>query len=182
MVKVTGHDAVIRHLKGVSGKDLHETVGHALYGGARLITEHAQGSIMTGSASGKSHKPSKPGSPPSNDTRHLHDNIVAVQVSNFLSEVQSNAEYAAIQELGGTIDHPGGTPYFIGKDGMATFVSKDGPGAHHHLPVTKPHKITLPERPYLRPATEAKRKEVVDTVQKGVDALVRKAQAKAGAK
>ena len=56
--------------------------------------------------------------------------------------------YARIHEYGGTINHPGGTPYKI-VNGRAVFVSKArGAG----LPVTKPHDITMPARPYITPA------------------------------
>lgn len=59
--------------------------------------------------------------------------------------------YARIHEFGGTINHPGGTPYFIGKDGRAKFVKKaNGAG----LPKTKPHPIEIPARPYITPALE----------------------------
>lgn len=55
---------------------------------------------------------------------------------------------AATQEYGAHISHPGGTPYKIGADGKAVFVSKaEGAG----LPVTKPHEIVIPPRPMLRP-------------------------------
>lgn len=59
--------------------------------------------------------------------------------------------YARIHEFGGTINHPGGTPYFIGKDGKAKFVSK---AKGSDLPRTKPHPIEIPARPYITPAME----------------------------
>lgn len=59
--------------------------------------------------------------------------------------------YARIHEFGGTIKHPGGTPYKI-VDGRAVFVSK-AEGAD--LPKTKPHDITIRARPYLRPGFAA---------------------------
>ena len=56
--------------------------------------------------------------------------------------------YARIHELGGTINHPGGTPYRI-IDGRAVFVSKaQGAG----LPKTRAHEIEMPARPYITPA------------------------------
>lgn len=58
--------------------------------------------------------------------------------------------YARIHEFGGTINHPGGTPYKI-VDGRAVFVSK-AEGAD--LPKTKPHPIKIPARPYIGPAME----------------------------
>lgn len=55
--------------------------------------------------------------------------------------------YAQIHQEGGTINHPGGTPYFFDKaKNKAVFVSKKN-GAN--LPVTKPHKITMPRRQYM---------------------------------
>lgn len=60
------------------------------------------------------------------------------------------AYIAAIQEMGATINHPGGTPYMIGKDGRAIFVSKSSAHAGN-LPVTKPHQIVIPPRPFMRP-------------------------------
>lgn len=66
-----------------------------------------------------------------------------------------DVEYALAQELGATIQHPGGTPYVIGEDGKAVFVRLDSAGASG-LPKTKPHEIVLKPKPYLRPAADAK--------------------------
>lgn len=74
-------------------------------------------------------------------------------------------EYALIQELGGTIKHPGGTPYVIGKDGKAEFVRIESAGAAD-LPKTKPHEIVLPARPYLRPAADAKYPNLQNNIRK----------------
>jgi phage gpG-like protein len=58
--------------------------------------------------------------------------------------------YAAIHEFGGSINHPGGTAYYIdGKSGIAQFVSNTSAIADL-LPRTKPHVINLPERSFLR--------------------------------
>jgi hypothetical protein len=65
------------------------------------------------------------------------------------------AYVAAIQEFGGTFEHPGGTHYRIGADGMATFVANSAPGAAD-LPVTKAHSITIPARPFVRPTVQDK--------------------------
>lgn len=59
------------------------------------------------------------------------------------------AYVAAIQEYGAHINHPGGTPYKI-VNGKAVFVRKDSPEAAS-LPVTKPHPIVIPPRPFMRP-------------------------------
>lgn len=59
--------------------------------------------------------------------------------------------YARIHEYGGTINHPGGTPYKM-VDGRIVFVNKrDG----KDLPKTKAHTIEIKARPYLRPGYDA---------------------------
>lgn len=66
--------------------------------------------------------------------------------------VGSALEYARIHEYGGTINHPGGTPYrFIA--GRIVFLRKII-GAGKNTSVTNPHKITIPARPYFRPSVE----------------------------
>ena len=56
--------------------------------------------------------------------------------------------YARIHELGGTIEHPGGTPYRV-INGNAVWISKaNGAG----LKTTKPHDIVMPARPYIGPS------------------------------
>lgn len=64
----------------------------------------------------------------------------------------SVARIARLQEYGGTIDHPGGTKYITdaivgGRFVGARFVSRDFQGPHE---VTKPHKIVIPPRPFMR--------------------------------
>jgi hypothetical protein len=72
--------------------------------------------------------------------------------------------YARIQELGGTIAHPGGTPYVTLEDG-ATFVTKaraaELSARGFRVRYTRPHTITLPPRPYLRPALDRMRPDIV---------------------
>lgn len=65
--------------------------------------------------------------------------------------------YAYIHEYGGTIKHPGGTPYRI-INGRPLFVSKSRGG---RLKRTKPHDITIPARPYLGPGFAAYEKEAL---------------------
>jgi phage gpG-like protein len=73
-----------------------------------------------------------------------------------------DVKYAAIHEFGGTIHHPGGTAYFIDKDGgLAVFVSNQNPLAAT-LPRTAPHEIPIPARPYMRPALEDRRQAIID--------------------
>lgn len=63
--------------------------------------------------------------------------------------------YGMLHENGGTIKHPGGTAYRMRK-GRPVFVSNEKAQAYftktgRELPRTKPHSITIPARPYLRP-------------------------------
>lgn len=172
MAKITGGNRFETLLRNVDERTTWN-VGKALFVAADEVKVEAQISLTTGAVSGKNHMPSKPGSAPNNDTGVLANNIEAVQVGPLKAEVSSNAPYAAIQEYGGTINHPGGTPYFIGKDGLARFVSKQGEGAFHHLPVTKPHTITLPERPYMRPALAAKRQRIRELIKGAIRAAIK---------
>ena len=65
----------------------------------------------------------------------------------------SVAYIAAVQNYGCTIDHPGGTPYYVNAtSGLAQFVSKDsvtGRYLEKRGLVTKPHWITIPPRPFM---------------------------------
>lgn len=76
----------------------------------------------------------------------------------------TNAELGAVHEFGATINHPGGTPYFIKEDGTAQFVSKD---KGEKLPKTKPHQITIPARSFLREPILGKdgKKEIIKVVE-----------------
>lgn len=71
-----------------------------------------------------------------------------------------NIHIAVTHEFGLTINHPGGTHYFVGEDGRARFVSKEE-GAKRGLPVTKPHTIQMPERSFLRGTIDVKQREII---------------------
>lgn len=146
-----GKDAHLRRLKNLHKVDKH--VAAVLTVSAQMVESRAKQMITTGAVSGKSHRPSAAGTPPNNDTGHLKGLIEGKLIHPALAEVTSEAEYAAIHEFGGTIQHPGGTPYFM-RDGKPVFVSNSGHGAFHGLPVTKPHTIEMPARPYMRPARD----------------------------
>jgi hypothetical protein len=78
-------------------------------------------------------------------------------------------KYALIQELGGTIQHPGGTAYYIDEEtGLAHFVANDSP-LSEGLPRTKPHEIVIPARPYLRPAADAKYPDLPKAIREAYD-------------
>jgi hypothetical protein len=58
--------------------------------------------------------------------------------------------YARIHELGGTINHPGGTPYQVIGDRVVWVSKAKGAGKK----TTKPHDIEMPARPYIGPAMQ----------------------------
>lgn len=103
----------------------------------------------------------------------------SISIADFAHDIENGVEgvwgskdvkYARIHELGGVIEHPGGTPYLIGEDGLAVFVRKDHPDAAD-LPKTKPHQITMPKRPYLRPAADEKYPELAVNVKAAFDKI-----------
>lgn len=61
-----------------------------------------------------------------------------------------DVKYAAIHEFGGTIPHPGGTPY-MNFQGQTFFVSLAN-AKNLNLPVTKAHAIPMPQRSFMRSA------------------------------
>lgn len=159
MATVRGSGAATRRIGRLRGPEAKRLIGSTLFALAQQVQAAAQISITTGAVSGKNHVPSVPGTAPNQDSGVLANNIEAELVSPFRAIVTSNAPYAAIHEFGGTFMHPGGTPYFIDAETkLAKFVSKDSPAAAG-LPVTKPHQITMPERPYMRPAVALTREE-----------------------
>jgi phage gpG-like protein len=168
-VKRTGSIGI--KLKKVT-PEIQAALEPVVYAIADQVKVDAQISLSTGAVSGKNHKPSAPGTPPNSDTGALADSIDVERDGPLLARVVVNSPYGAIQELGGTINHPGGTPYFM-KDGKPVFVSKQGAGAFHNLPVTKPHTITLPERPYMRPAAKKNEKAGKALMTKAVDRVLK---------
>ncbi len=85
-------------------------------------------------------------------TGNLWRSIQALPVKNTTNFIEGqvissgDVKYAAIHEYGGTIKHPGGTPYLVNK-GRAVFVNKrDNP----NLPVTSAHDIPMPQRSFMR--------------------------------
>ena len=83
------------------------------------------------------------------------NNIYKVNVSGNSYELEygSSVKYALIHEYGGTINHPGGTPYIIGEGGKAYFVKKSYSG-EREVKFTKAHSISMPARPYFAPALQ----------------------------
>jgi len=90
-------------------------------------------------------------------------NISKVDVVNDRLEIKYGIDkdvvpYAAIHEYGGTIKHPGGTPY-VNIGGRTLFVRKEN--ADKNMRTTKPHNIEMPARPYLRPGFAAFSKQQI---------------------
>ena len=171
MAKVSG---LQKHFERLSPRQIQKAAKAGIWAGANKIKVEAQLSITRGSVSGAGHKPSKAGSAPNNDTGVLKNNIETISTGPLSAEVQSKAPYAVIHEYGGTIKHPGGTPYFINSEGKAVFVSNAGQGAFHGLKKTKPHDIKIPERPYMRPASKKMRPEIVKDMKVIFDAVLRR--------
>ena len=82
------------------------------------------------------------------------------------------AAIAFVHEFGAEIDHPGGTSYIIGEGGKAQFVKAGTPGI---VGVTKPHKIVIPERSFMRSTLKEKKKEII-ALQKKMLVQIRKGE------
>lgn len=76
----------------------------------------------------------------------------------------ADENYARIHNDGGTINHPGGTAYFITKDKLAAFVSNEK-ASGRNLPRTKPHPITIPKRQFIGNSKVLNQK-IVDKIQR----------------
>lgn len=126
---------------------------------AAIISESMYRSGASGLPNGtpvKRQPPSAPGTPPAVKTARLAGSFTNARVGTLRWAAGTDVEYAKIQEFGGTIQHPGGTHYVMTKDGprfiteqkaLNLALSKGTP-----LKVTGPHSITLPARPFMRPA------------------------------
>lgn len=143
-----GAKAHIGRLRALASASAERDISKALFAGAELIVTHAQRSITAGSVSGKGHQPSKAPAPPNNDTGGLANNIEATQPAPLRARVTAEAAYAAIHEFGGTIENAFGNGT----------------------------KVTLPARPFMRPARDAKRKEVKALVEQALGRVVKKSR------
>jgi phage gpG-like protein len=100
---------------------------------------------------------SVPGTPPGSRSGLLRNRTTWAKVGHLRYGVGTDVPYARIHELGGTINHPGGTPYIVTTNG-AVFLSKTKADQLRQrgfwVGLTKPHPIKMPRRPYLVPALE----------------------------
>lgn len=110
----------------------------------------------------------------------LSGQVLHVQTGNLRASIHSTFEssstevtgkvsssgdvkYAAIHEYGGTIMHPGGTPYMMFQ-GELFFVSLAN-AKNLNLPVTKAHVINMPERSFMRSALADRKDDVIQALQ-----------------
>ena len=81
------------------------------------------------------------------------------------------ASIAAINEFGGTAAHPGGTQYFW-KSGEMQYVSNDYAGTKQ-FPRTKPHEITIPERPFLRASMQRNKRKYMKMIADNLQGMIK---------
>jgi phage gpG-like protein len=87
---------------------------------------------------------------------------VEVRQQGMQIVVSSDMPYSQIHNEGGTINHPGGTPYIFDKEtGKPKFISRKRADRMESrkrkvvvVPVTKPHKITIPKRQFMGSSKE----------------------------
>lgn len=147
MGKITGADKHQRRLRNMRGVAMARAVTQAVFAEAQELQVDAQLSITAGAVSGKNHVPSAPGTPPNNDTGVLAGNIEAKVTGVGKAETSSNAPYAAAQEFGAEIE-----------DGFGKGLS-----------------ITIPERPYMRPAAARSKERAPARIGAAVDKAIRRA-------
>lgn len=143
-MKIRGHDAHLKRLRKLRGPAMIRPVTQAVFAAAQDLAVDAALSITRGAVSGKGHVPSAPGEPPNADTHVLARNIEAVSTGPLRAETSSNAPYAAAQEFGATIKNAFGS-------GLT---------------------VTLPERPYMRPAANRERPRAVKRIKAAVAKVV----------
>lgn len=145
MTRITGHEKHKQRLRKLRGAAMVRPVTQAVFASAQDLAVDAALSITAGAVSGKNHVASAPGEPPNADTHVLARNIEATSTGPLKAEASSNAPYAAAQEFG-----------METSDGF-------GKGAH----------ITLPERPYMRPAAKRERPKAVKRILAAVNKVIR---------
>lgn len=142
-----GAQAHIRRLQALAAESERE-VSAALFAAGEMIQVEAQRSITAGAVSGRGHVSSAPGQPPNNDTGVLANNIETTQPAKLRVRVTSSAPYSAAQEFG------------------ADIANAFGNGT----------QVTLPARPFMRPARDKKKAEVKALVEKALGRAVRRSR------
>lgn len=150
-------DAMIRKIEKAADVALNATTQYA----AEQASQSMMNSIAVPNGTAVKRQPSSaPGTPPAakNGGAGLAGSIVNTRVGKLKWAFGTNLDYARIHELGGTINHPGGTAYKIVGPGKAAFVSNANATAN--MKRTKPHPIVMPARPFLRPVINTKKKQM----------------------
>lgn len=164
---VRAHINRLRALPALSEKE----IGAALFAGGELIQVEAQLSISRGSVSGKGHVPSKPGEAPNNDTGVLANNIETTQLGPLRVRVTSNAPYSAALEMGSSRKAGATSRSFAGK------TTPYGPNKVKQGPVKVEFgDSTTAARPYMRPARDAKKKDVQALVQQALGRAIKRSR------
>lgn len=136
-----------------------DTAASALQGEIVRTLSKTTGQVTGKNATGRNlYKASLPGTPPGARSGSLRRSIAWNRAGTLRRRVGTNLKYARIHELGGTINHPGGTAYTFGPNG-AVFLSnaKAEQVAQRggFVGRTRPHPINMPRRPYLVPTLAA---------------------------
>jgi len=95
---------------------------------------------------------------------------VKVQGNQVVGTKGSDLVYAAIHEFGGTINHPGGTPYIVTDEG-AVFMRKDG-NYPKGVQFTQPHMIRIPARPTLKKAFDETAPKGTQVIHKRIEEMI----------
>jgi phage gpG-like protein len=122
----------------------------------KLDLSRDNGTVTGKTKSGRNiYKGSMPGTPPAARDGTLRNSISPKKAGKGARRIGTNLVYAGIHERGGTINHPGGTAYYVtgGRFGTgAVFVSNKDAAKMPGLRRTGAHTIIMPKRPYLVPA------------------------------
>lgn len=81
------------------------------------------------------------------------------------------AAIAAVQNYGATINHPGGTPFFMKDGGQAQFVSLQSSKVDE-LPKTKPHTIVIPPTHFMEKAFGNNKDELIEIAKDAYTAVI----------
>lgn len=146
-VVVEGLDDLARKSAALRGAVSPAVLGVALVAGGKIIESAA--------------KQNMGGPGPNRDTGDLSRSITT-ELRGLSVHVGTDKVYGAIQELGGTIEAKN-APYLV-------FQTDDG--QWHSV-----KSVTLPPRPYLRPAFDENAERVVDVVGQAVELVIRRAAA-----
>ena len=154
-------DQVVDQSVGAAGEFLAQTVQDQMPGGGASVKDGTGGDTGVRGE----YTASSAGNPPGVRTNRLKSSITSQKTGKKKERsVGTNVEYARIHEFGGTINHPGGTRFFI-KDGKFIPVSEkkalELALQGKRLPVTKPHTITIPARPFMAPGLDAAKKPML---------------------